>query len=347
MKKKIKILIAVILCILALMLLASGATLLNALFSDYKAETGVVSSLAENSFEPETKVKVVTFNIAYCKGPKTFEGMSSLAQALTIESPEQVYKCLDNIAEMLKAENTDIALLQEVNKKAVWSYGIDFAPYLSEKTGMGYYAYGAMHDFVWWPSIQKSPNRDVFFNLYFDTGNAIISRFPIISAENKAYDRQSFIGWIVGKERYLDTVIDIEGKNVRAISAHFNSNEAEERVKEARRLVSEAQDSEMPNIIGGDFNAILDEAKPLMPYSDLAQENDITMRIFRESGLFNLYMERVDPADADYYTSNTMNPYRTLDFIIPTKSIEIKEYYVVDVELSDHKPVAAVLEVKS
>ena len=54
-------------------------------------------------------------------------------------------------------------------------------------------------------------------------------------------------------------------------------------------------------------------------------------------------MLSVDPNNTEYYTSDTENLYWTVDYIIPTNDILIKDYHVIDVELSDHMPVAAIL----
>lgn len=59
----------------------------------------------------------------------------SLTRTFSIKSPSQVYKCLDDFAELIKKENADVVLLQEVDKSSVWSYGIEFMPYIAEKQG--------------------------------------------------------------------------------------------------------------------------------------------------------------------------------------------------------------------
>lgn len=324
---------------------AGCASIFNALTNDYGAENRVIRETGGNRYEPETEVKVIAYNIAHCRGPLTYDNLDELDQDLTIDSPERVYKCLDDIAEMLVNENAGIALLQEVDKKAVWSYDIDFTPYLAEKAGMAYYAYGARYDFVWWPYEHQRANGTWIDTVYFNMGNAVLSKHPIVTAENKAFDEQSFLDWIAGEERYLDSVISIEGKDVRVISVHFDANNAETREREGRALINEVQSRQMPAIIGGDFNAILQEVRCHMPRYDLQQQNDETMQMLLDSGLFNFYIADVDPCDSRYYTSNTTGLFRTVDYIIPTNDIEIIDYYVVDAELSDHKPVAAVLRI--
>ena len=141
--------------------------------NDFSAERGTIEQTVENSYEPSNEIKVITYNLAHCRGSYDFYGnnervdelnrMDDLDMDLTINSPEQVYKCLDDVAEMLIREDADIVLLQETDKDATWSYGIDFTPYLAEKAGMDYYAYGSKYDFVWW----------YFMSIKEQTGNGL------------------------------------------------------------------------------------------------------------------------------------------------------------------------------
>lgn len=326
--------------------LTGCVSIFHAMSNDFSAERAVVAPVQENSYEPSTEIKVISYNIAHCRGPHDFYGDNArmdepdrwddLDMNMTINSAEQVYKCLDDVAEMIIRENADIVLLQEVDKKAVWSYDIDFTPYLAKKAGMGYYAYGSKYDFVWWPYEHERANGTWIDTVYFDIGNAVISRYPIISAENKGFGEQSFIGWIAGEERYLDTVIDIEGKNAEFISTHFGGGELESRV-----MVEEARENRMPLVFGGTLHLVTPAA--IEANSTLSWCNANAMQILDDSGLFSIYMLDVNPNDISYYTSDTENLYWTADYVIPTNDIEIKDYHVVDAELSDHKPVAATL----
>ncbi|MFA5887778.1 MAG: endonuclease/exonuclease/phosphatase family protein [Candidatus Nanoarchaeia archaeon] len=332
---------------LAGILSASGCvSIFNAMSNDFTAETGYVGQRAEQQYENSNELKVITYNLAHCRGSYDFYGnnervdelnrMDDLDMDLTINSPEQVYKCLDDVAEMLIRENADIVLLQEVDKKAVWSYDIDFMPYLAEKAGMDYYAYGSKYDFAWWPFEHRRANGEWIDTLYFNIGNAVMSKYPIVSADNKAFNEQGFIGWIAGEERYLDTVIDINGEQARFISTHFGDG-----LVESRKMVEEARESAMPFVFGGTLHLVMPAARETCRWTNEKSVGGAQALI--DSGLFNMYMQNIDPLDATYFTSDTENMYWTADYIIPTMDVEITDYHVVDVELSDHMPVAATL----
>ena len=111
-------------------------TAIHAAFSNTKAEVVTIRENQNNYSEESTEVKIITYNIAHCRVLYDFysnSDLSDLEMDLTIDSPKQVYKCLDDVAEMLIRENADIVLLQEIDKDATWSYGIDFMPYLAKK----------------------------------------------------------------------------------------------------------------------------------------------------------------------------------------------------------------------
>lgn len=319
-------------------------SIFHAMAADYSAEMGVIEPA--DAPEHSNEIKVITYNLAHCRGSYDFYGynervdemerMDDLDMNLTINSPEQVYKCLDDVAEMLIRENADIALLQEVDKKAVWSYDIDFTPYLAEKAGMGYYAYGSKYDFVWWPYEYERQNGTWIDTVYFDIGNAVISRYPILSADNKPFDEQGFIDWLAGEAMYLETLIDINGERARFVSTHFGEGEIESRV-----MIKEANESATPLIFGGTLHILLPAARETCSWC--SDEYVQGMQNLIDSNLFNIYMTRVNPLERQYFTSDTENLYWTADYIIPTRDIEIADYHVVDARLSDHMPVSATL----
>ncbi|MFH1065127.1 MAG: endonuclease/exonuclease/phosphatase family protein [Nanoarchaeota archaeon] len=325
---------------------AGCASILNAMSRDFTAEHAIVGQARERQYGQPGEIKVITYNLAHCRGSYDFYGnnarmdeldrMDDLDMNLTINSPEQVYKCLDNVAEMLIRENADIVLLQEVDKKAVWSYDIDFMPYLAQKAGLAYYAYGSKYDFIWWPYEYERSNGTWIDTVYFDIGNAVLSRYPIISAENKAFKEEGLMGWLAGEERYLDTLIDINGEKARFVSTHFGNGLIESKV-----MIEEAKESNVPFVFGGTLHIVLPAARETC--SRCGEEYVQAMQNLIDSDLFNIYMTTVNPLERQYFTSDTENMYWTADYIIPTQDVEITDYHVVDARFSDHMPLSATL----
>ncbi|MEK6864004.1 MAG: endonuclease/exonuclease/phosphatase family protein, partial [Nanoarchaeota archaeon] len=287
--------------ILAIGTIIAAVPLLNALFSSKKAETGIVNPLADNSYEPSTEVKVLSYNMAHCRGKYDFygkePGMNELDMHLSIKSPSQVYKCLDDFAELIKKENADVVLLQEVDKSSVWSYGIEFMPYIAEKTGLGYYAYGTKHDLMVFPYYRKSDGRSIY-GLYYEFGNAVLSKYPIVNADNKGFGEKGFTQWISGGARYVNAVIDVKGKPVRVISTHF-----ERGLTETRKIIEETRKNELPLVFGGTLHIIMPSARETCSWCN--NEYSDAMQDAIDSGLYNIYMASVDALDKKYFTADT------------------------------------------
>ena len=64
------------------------------------------------------------------------------------------------------------------------------------------------------------------------------------------------MGWIAGEERYLDTLIDINGEKARFVSTHFGNGLIESRV-----MIEEAGNSKIPFVFGGTLHILLPAAR--------------------------------------------------------------------------------------
>ena len=109
-------------------------------------------------------------------------------------------------------------------------------------------------------------------------------------------------------------------------------------------MIEKAEKSEMPFVFGGTLHILIPAARETCTWC--SDEYMVAMQNLIDSGLFNIYMLGVDALDKKYFTADTENLYWTADYIIPTRDVEIKDYYVADARLSDHMPVAAVLVIK-
>jgi endonuclease/exonuclease/phosphatase family metal-dependent hydrolase len=246
---------------------------------------------------------------------------------------------------MLIKEKADIVCLNEVDWKATWSYNINYVKYLAEKAGYNHYSFGTKWDQLW-PFFWVRETDAIFPFLKVHIGNAILSKHPVVKAKNKSFDGEDAIDWLMGEHTYLDALIDVNGKELRTICTHLDSDSAENRIIEVKKLIQEARYSDVPIIIGTDFNSVLSKAKKRSKVLQREYQGDNAMDIIVNSGLFNVYMEKVDPADTRYHTSNSGEEYKTIDFIITTKDLEIEEYRVLHDIYSDHKAVFAKIKWK-
>lgn len=175
-----------------------------------------------------TDLTVVSFNIESGHAPDGSVQLGLLARTIASWKP-------------------DIVLLQEVDKNQLRTGRVDMAAFLGERLGM-YSTFGANL-------------RGRAGGLY---GNALLSRYPIVRAENSPLPR------LPGDEQrgLLHAVLDVDGTQMSTYVLHLQHSSTEARMRqiaEVRRLV---EDDELPKIVGGDFNAhpgssVMDVARTL------------------------------------------------------------------------------------
>lgn len=339
-KRSIKKL-AIGLCAASFLAGAASCTLVgNALMHD-KSKPYVAERNHKIKYSNLGTLKVVTYNIAHCRGYKNMDELSELGRDMSISSKEQVYRCLDNIAEFLMQEDADIAGLNEVDRNTAWGYGINYAEYLAQKAGYNYYAFGTKWDYAF-PFLWGRANDTIFPLLKVHMGNAVLSKYPIVSARNNDLNREnSLLDWAIGETRYLSVLINVQGQEIRFISTHLDEDYTDpsfDRPAQIKSLVEKMKNRKRPIILTGDLNAII----PNERYPD---RKDLLEGLI-DSGEFNVFMKDINPDDKSYFTSNTENPHQTIDYILVTNDIEIKSYYVPQVKYSDHFPVAAEIKIK-
>ncbi|HLV10004.1 MAG TPA: endonuclease/exonuclease/phosphatase family protein, partial [Halanaerobiales bacterium] len=142
-------------------------------------------------------------------------------------------KCnMDRIASLINEKGADIVGLNEVDKRMLRTVFKDQAKIISEKTGMNYVF---------------APNLERFTGTY---GNALLSRFPILKAENhklpqiKNYEARGL----------LDTTLLLpNNQQLRVLVTHL-SVKSQERILQLAWLKNYLQKIEEPFFLLGDFN---------------------------------------------------------------------------------------------
>jgi endonuclease/exonuclease/phosphatase family metal-dependent hydrolase len=143
---------------------------------------------------------------------------------------------LERIAKVITDARADIVGLQEVDRGVARTDGRDLVAELAAITDMQF-AFGR--------------NIDLQGGEY---GNALLSRFPIVSIRNQLLDP---VGG--GEQRgVLDTVVDVAGQHVRVLTTHFDhrpdSAQRPRSAEELRTLVTEQPAG--PVVLLGDFNDV-------------------------------------------------------------------------------------------
>ncbi|MBO5412189.1 MAG: endonuclease/exonuclease/phosphatase family protein [Clostridia bacterium] len=220
---------------------------------------------------------------------------------------------VDKVARLLKDLGLEIVGLNEVYGKGPGEEYCDQAKKLAEYFGTEEYAFGQSKEFEWGDSI----------------GNAVLSNYKIVNVEyypvlspteeeRRAEEKSWYEDRLVVK-----TTVDV-GREICFLSTHFGLNGLEkERMVE--KLVEIIDAETRPIILCGDFNVFPDQdyLKPI--YARLQSAADVMGK-------------------RNELTWASFDPRFTLDYIFVSKEFTVKAFEVVDVILSDHRPLWAEVE---
>jgi endonuclease/exonuclease/phosphatase family metal-dependent hydrolase len=217
---------------------------------------------------------------------------------------------LDRLAAEIRRSRADVVGLQEVDRhygeRSQWT---DEPAELARRLGM-HVVYGANLDLE--PPAPGQPRRQY--------GTAILSRHRIVSWQNtllpKARPTEEQRG-------LLEAVVDVRGLKVRAMTTHFQHDNAESRVLQANAVATAVRTSREPVVLTGDLNAT-PEAPEITTLTALL--TDAHERAGHGDGA--TYPVEAPTARIDYVLANHALP--LLSKVLPTES-------------SDHRPVLATM----
>lgn len=227
--------------------------------------------------EPVT-LRVMTFNIHYGEGKDKKQDLS-------------------RIAELIREADPDIVGLQEVDSFQPRSQFVNQAKWLAEELGM-YGVYG--------------PNLVLGVSQY---GNAILSRYPIVSFTNISLPS----GW--EPRGCLKAEIDIGGRRLVFLSTHLGLSE-DERLEQADSVVALITESELPVVLVGDLNNT--------PGSGEVQK--ISSALVDAFG-------RLGRLGEPTFAYGTSKPNVRIDYVFVSPDIGVKNAQTIKTSVSDHLPV--------
>lgn len=162
-------------------------------------------------------------------------------------------------------------------------------------------------------------------------GNSILSKYPIVNVEKIPVpappENERFEGEKIGFEDrvIIKSIIDV-GQKICVISTHFGLNKSEQ-LRMTDALVKILDNETIPCILMGDFN-VSPDSEILQPiYQRLTSVADVTDKRYVN-------------------TFSSFNPHMTIDYIFVSKEFEVDDFAVLDVILSDHKPLVTSLTLK-
>lgn len=204
---------------------------------------------------------------------------------------------LEQIADVLEADQPNVIALQEVPRGWVVNGSVDALGWLAQRLQM-HSAWGPAADDFW--------------------GNAVLSRFPIISVEHRPMPNNSAIRF---DRAYLLVALDVQGRLIHVVATHLHhiEREPQHRLPQVIELIEEV-DWSRPTILIGDLNA---------------QQHHAELRMLLESGLFT------SAIPVPTYPSNRAR--RQIDHILWTDHFALSEFGTIPTTASDHLPLSAVL----
>ncbi|HOY67379.1 MAG TPA: endonuclease/exonuclease/phosphatase family protein [Candidatus Ozemobacteraceae bacterium] len=191
-----------------------------------EAETATASLVPPKTVEQY--VRVASYNIAHARGNEEGKTKNEIARK----------ENLDGIAALLKKHEIDIAGLTEISKGDLRAKFRNQPKYIAEHAGNLHYAYGE--------------NVSRLLGLLATQGNAVVSRFPILSSKNHVLYRTDPKH---EQRSCLEAVLDLgNGRRLCVLVAHL-SLLPEESTKQIEEIWKLAIDSKHPVVLMGDFNS--------------------------------------------------------------------------------------------
>lgn len=221
---------------------------------------------------------------------------------------------IDRIADVIRESGADIVGLQEVDVH--WDTRSNFddtIALLAEKLDM-FYFFAPIYDME--PYNPGEPNRQF--------GVGILSKYPIISAENREISRLSTQDPDPTPKPapgFAEVIINVKGIHIPIYSTHLDyRGDPTVRKMQVAEMLEIMEEHPGQKILFGDMNAKPNapELQPLFNYL-----NDV----FNDGKKHNTF-----PSD---------KPDRRIDYILPSEEIKVEYYETIKTQASDHLPIVA------
>ncbi len=271
-------------------------------------------------------LRVVSYNLGYAYGDK-----NNLGEKLNRASVEEH---LQTAIKLLRDQNPDLILLQEVDLFAKRSSNIDQVTYLQEALRFPYAAVAVTwnKNYVAWP--YWPPSRH-FGRIV--SGQAVLSRFPIRQQNLISFPKpQAQAFWY--RWFYLDRIVQslqIQWGTqwIKVYNVHLEAFDETARSAQLKALAKHiAADSHPLKIVGGDFNQAYRDQE-LSP-QELKNSRELLRQFTQDSQL--LMMEETE----NFLTFPSWKPTQSLDHLFYSSTWRWQQGGVLqNIASSDHLPV--------
>lgn len=252
-------------------------------------------------------VRLISYNIEYLEG---LEGQpaSYLKFWRRIIHPKEIK---EKLVETLKKYSPDILSFVEVGGGSFFEN--DYIDYIKKELGMAHRMKRSKYNFHGFSGLLKH------IPLLSRQTNGVLSKFALLKPEV-----------IHLKEGIKRSVLKVEVALPNPITlflVHLSLGE-ETRKKQIEEITKHVKLTRGPVILAGDFNTANGEKE--------------IHKMLKQTGLNHKFL----PPRKRYLTYPTCHPRKRLDYVLASEDIDVKNYEVLDVHLSDHLPVLIDFEVR-
>ncbi|MBN2013302.1 endonuclease/exonuclease/phosphatase family protein [candidate division KSB1 bacterium] len=312
------------------------------------------------SLKAGQSLKIVTYNIQFLAGKNYlfYYEMPNYAGPDERPSSEDIGITLNELVRVIKDENPDILLLQEVDDGAKRTDYKDQLKLILSKLPPEYCCYTSA--FYW--KAKFVPHKRIMGAVGMKL--SVISKYKIDSATRHQLapvPGNPIVNLFKLRRAILETRLPVEGNNYLSIfNVHLEafpetSNVMEKQTKHLDSLLT-IKNMNTSWVAGGDFN--------LTPPKNLDADLDTDKKSNKNENLMNIFYDKyqvipklsdVNSAHSkDWFTYFPNNPKinaptKTIDYIIFSDQIQLVDYYVRQhdtLKISDHLPVCAIIEIR-
>jgi endonuclease/exonuclease/phosphatase family metal-dependent hydrolase len=261
-------------------------------------------------------LRIASYNIAHGRG-------GSLGASSWDGGPGPARrKRLEAIGSFLDDRGIDVVVLNEVDFSALWSDHQDQAAIIARAGG--------------YPFVARQRNIDVAVPfIRFKFGNAVLSRFPILSAQRMRFGPYSRLeALLAGNHDSLLTRIRLpDGLTIAVWALHLERRNERTRIEAVECILETATSITDPLFIVGDFNS----SPRSFPWAQPVAEGHTALDLIAASNRFAAF-----PAlhgSPDEFTFPSVRPDRTIDWAFVPADWWIGETLVAEASWSDHLPI--------
>ena len=343
-RKSLKVIGILTAAILVLFLAFIGWIWSTTLQPDQVQPASVNSSKSAPRISPGDELKLLNWNVQFMAGKGYdfyYEGGED-----TRPTSEDIEETTEEVARVIRQENPDVILLQEVDDGAKRTDHEDQLEKLMEKLPDEYRSHAST--FYWKAAF--SPHPKIMGSVGMKL--SLISKYKMETAQRHQLALKPD-SWFVRQFDLKRAVLEVrfprkEGEDLVVFNTHltafaFGSNVRELQVKQIKGLLEARSESGNPWLIAGDFNL-----RP--PGKGSGQgDNEAIKSLFDDYRAVPGYEEVNGPNPEDWYTHfpndpEITGPDRTIDYYFLSDSVSLGDHYVrreKALETSDHLPVIA------